>query len=223
MELEKIYFERYQKVREQINAAKRSFGILAPEVTLIAVSKGFSINEVEVFYRFGQRDFGENYAQELEEKSKQAQESGLNEIRWHFMGHLQSNKVKQVLPIATYIHSIDSEKILLASLRFLAGKNLSPKLLLQMNLDNSESKYGFSAQSNWLELIHKHPEIHGLMTIPDPGNEFVYQQLSEMVKNLNSPKLLLSMGMSADFEEAIRCGSNMVRVGTALFGNRTYK
>jgi pyridoxal phosphate enzyme (YggS family) len=196
-------------------------------VTLIAVSKTQSADAIEALYRQGQRDFGENYVQELLEKSAELQKRGCADIRWHFIGHLQSNKVKMCLPVTYAIHSIDSIKLAKE-----ISKRASAKIacFLNVNIDCEETKSGF-APTETAEAaaeISKLPNIdlRGLMCIPAPresagASKPAFAALREL-ENTCRPSTHgeLSMGMSDDFEIAIAEGATFIRIGTRLFGSR---
>ncbi len=195
-------------------------------ITLIAVSKTQPAEAVEGLYRLGQRDFGENYVQELTEKAAELLRRGCTDIRWHFIGHLQTNKVKQVVPLAYAIHSVDSERLATE----IAKRTTTDKtrVFVEVNLDAEGTKSGTTPESleGLLRFIHATPELEcvGLMCIPDPARVDLaapFRRLRELQQKYapmagNS----LSMGMTADFEAAIREGATHVRIGTALFGNR---
>lgn len=209
---------RYQSVLGRIRA-------LDPKsrVTLIAVSKTQAFEAIQGLYALGQRDFGENYVQELVGKAQQAHDAGLADIRWHFIGHLQTNKVKAVLPWLHALHSLDSEKLALeVSKRWTAlGRPGRLPVFVEVNISKAATKSGLDpgqiedllARLKTLSGL----DVRGLMAIPEPGRtEEGFRALAALGKGLPE----LSMGMSEDFEAAIRCGSTAVRVGTALFGPR---
>jgi pyridoxal phosphate enzyme (YggS family) len=194
--------------------------------TLIAVSKTRTADEIEALYRMGHRDFGENYVQELLEKDRVLSSRGIGDIRWHFIGHLQSNKVKVLLPRVALIHSVDS----IGVAREISKRALRPmKILLEVNLDAEPSKSGFEPASltealKELSMLNN-LAISGLMCIPSPNHESVrtpFARLREL-RDVNATLLgpgELSMGMSADYPEALQEGSRWIRIGTALFGPR---
>ena len=200
-------------------------------VTLVAVSKTKPLSDILDAYQIGARDFGENYVQELVEKY----ENGPKDIRWHFIGHLQSNKVKYIAPFVHLIHGIDSEKLLIEINK--QGKKVNKKIncLLQVHIAQEETKFGLD--ENELKQImnnlsqFEHVTVIGVMGMASFSNN---QQLIE--KEFSTLKQLfdtyqhqdvfkntfkiLSMGMSADYKIAIAKGSNMIRVGSILFGER---
>lgn len=204
-------------------------------VTLVAVSKTKPIEAIKELYDLGHRDFGENYVQELEEKHEQLPK----DIRWHFIGHLQSNKVKYVAPFVHLIHGIDSFK-LLKEVDKQAGKiNRTIDVLLQVHIAQEETKFGLDENelnelTNSSELHElKHVRICGLMgmaSFTDDKNkvreEFKYlKSLFEKHTKLQTSNFklqTLSMGMSGDYAQAIEEGSNMVRIGSLIFGERSH-
>jgi pyridoxal phosphate enzyme (YggS family) len=213
--------DNFREIRAKIPAS----------VTLIAVSKTKSADDVEALYRLGHRDFGENYVQELLEKATVLEERGCNDIRWHFIGHLQTNKVKSLIPIIHTIHSIDSLK-LAEEISKRAGSRKIP-CYLNVNIDGEESKSGF-APGEVLEAaraVSALPgiDLMGLMCIPAPRanpeeRRAPFAALRELEKSCHPhTNGALSMGMSEDFELAIEEGSTALRIGTLLFGARKAK
>ena len=155
----------------------------------------------------------------------------------HFIGHLQTNKVKQVVGKVDLIQSVDSLRLLQAIDREAGRQGILQEVLLEINIGNEESKTGFRKEEVWnvLEELPKYPNVfvRGLMAIPpicqNPGeNTKFFQEILQLSVDITGKKYdnvcvdLLSMGMSDDFEDAIRCGSNMIRIGTAIFGARNY-
>jgi PLP dependent protein len=202
-------------------------------VSLVAVSKTKPPAEIMSLYELGQRDFGENYVQELVEKQVQLPA----DIRWHFIGHLQSNKVKYIAPFVHLIHGVDSFKLLKEINKQAAKNERVIDVLLQMHIAQEETKFGLDA--NELNEVLQHPElpslnnvcIRGLMGMAsfsdDMGlvrEEFKYLKLQFDIAcqqpTANSQLSTLSMGMSGDYRIAIEEGSNMVRIGSLLFGPR---
>jgi len=215
-------------IKENYNAIKDQ---LPSGVQLVAVSKTHPASAVQEVYDLGQKVFGENKVQELMEKAPLLPQ----DIQWHLIGHLQTNKVKYIAPFIDTIQSVDSEK-LLTEINKEAGKNNRViKVLLQVKIAAEESKFGFEiseakdAYQQYLEGKFPHVEITGLMgmaTFTDDEqqvrNEFL--TLKSLFDELNQLKTVntLSMGMSDDFPIAIECGANSVRVGSAIFGRRDY-
>ncbi len=201
------------------------------QVTLVAVSKTKPAEEILTVYSMGQRIFGENKVQELLQKSDQLPK----DIQWHLIGHLQSNKVKQVVPAVTMIHSVDSPN-LLREVHLEAKKiNRTIDVLLQIHIAQEETKFGLSTEEA-KEIMNGQLEnltsinIRGLMGIASfttneeqVRNEFrslktFFDQMKNQKRNLDFS--ILSMGMSGDYKIAIEEGSNMVRIGSAIFGSR---
>jgi len=204
-------------------------------VTLVAVSKTKSIEEILELYHLGQRDFGENYVQELVDKYEQLPK----DIHWHFIGHLQSNKVKFIAPFVSLIHSVDSEKLLKEINKQGAKYNKVIDCLLQVHIAQEETKFGFDEKEldeffNTNLENFKNIHIHGLMGMASfTENIEIVKKEFQILKSLfekystfsilNSQFSILSMGMSADYKIAIEEGSNMVRIGSLLFGKRSAK
>ena len=201
-------------------------------VTLVAVSKLKPASDIQEMYDLGHRDFGENYVQELVDKATQLPK----DIRWHFIGHLQSNKVKYLASFVHLIHGIDSEKLLAEVNKQAAKQNRTIACLLQVHIAQEETKFGFDASelnaiaAKIKDNVFPNVSVEGLMgmasfsdDVEKVGSEFDFlkQQFDEMKVMLSSPSFqTLSMGMSGDYELAIKKGSNMIRVGSLLFGRR---
>ena len=212
-----------QKIKEATHRAERK----TPPV-LIAVSKFQPIEKMIALYEQGQRDFGENYVQELGAKARAFRDRGIKDARFHFIGKLQSNKVKSLLPEVFAIHSIDSIRLLQEVEKRAQERAQRVEVYFQINIDDEESKSGFrpidlpvlcEAVRNLRALLPA-----GLMAIPDPSKDplHAFERMSELSFTFG-PELGmgLSMGMSGDFESAIQKGSTVIRIGTALFGERT--
>lgn len=207
------------------------------EVTLVAVTKTKSIADILEAYKAGQRDFGENYVQELVDKY----EALPKDIRWHFIGHLQSNKVKYIAPFVHLVHGVDSEKLLLEINKQGAKINRIIPCLLQVYISAEETKFGLDEQE--LEALitgiktnpeqWKNVEIRGLMGMASftEDNDLIITEFTKLRKlfdkhksqlaTTHSPLSILSMGMSADYRFGIEAGSTMVRIGSLLFGSRS--
>jgi len=204
-------------------------------VTLVAVSKTKSVEEIKELYDLGQKDFGENYVQELSEKQSQLPK----DIRWHFIGHLQSNKVKQIAPFIHLVHAVDSLKLLQEINRQGKKNDRVIDCLLQVHIAQEETKFGLDenelktlASTNANELHQlQNVRIVGLMGMASFTDdmekvriEFRYlKRLFETYAKLpvdNSQLTILSMGMSSDYFVAIEEGSTMVRIGSLIFGAR---
>jgi pyridoxal phosphate enzyme (YggS family) len=216
----------YKRIREELGG----------KIILVAVSKTKSIEEIRGLYELGQRDFGENYVQELSDK----QQSLPQDIRWHFIGHLQSNKVKYIAPFIHMIQSVDSLKLLNEIDK--QAKKIDRKIdcLLQVHIAQEETKFGLS-EDELDECLHEvkensrsHVNIRGLMGMSTlTGDARQVESEFKKLKNLfdkysqqlakDGGEAILSMGMSSDYLVAIQEGSTMIRIGTLLFGERPSK
>ncbi len=218
---------RLATIQERMASACHRAGRDPKSVRLVAVTKTQPLSAVREAYEAGQRDFGENYAQELRDKAKD-----FPEARWHFIGHLQTNKVKYVVGTAALVHSVDSEKILEALSERAEREKLVQDVLLELNLSGDKTKTG-APESALPALAAKAAalpgvRLRGLMTMgPASASEkdtrAVFRRLKELSASLTlSPQIApeLSMGMSGDFEIAIEEGATLVRIGTAIFGER---
>ena len=196
--------------------------------TLVAVSKIKPASDVQKMYDMGQRDFGENYVQELVEKQAQLP----TDILWHFIGHLQSNKVKYIAPFVHLIQSVDSEKLLKEIDKQAAKNNRKINVLLQMHIAEEQTKFGLDEQELMNLDINLYPNVNiaglmGMATFTEDKEKVKreFEQLQSFYKNFEDAKKVelntLSMGMSDDYELAINCGSNMIRIGSLLFGKRS--
>ena len=195
-------------------------------VTLVAVSKTKPNQDIMALYELGQRDFGENYVQELVAK----QQALPADIRWHFIGHLQSNKVKMIAPFVHLIHGVDSNKLLLEINKQGAKLNRNIGCLLQVYIAKEDSKFGLD-ESEILEIASIQSTLHsvsirGMMGMASFTNdtEQVRREFSNMYAISKTFPFatdpIISMGMSNDYSIAIEEGSNMVRIGSLLFGSR---
>lgn len=225
--------ENLQQVEERIAQACARAGRDRSEVTLIAVSKTKPVEMLQEVYDAGIRTFGENKVQEICEKYDRLPQ----DIAWHMIGHLQRNKVRQVIDKAALIHSVDSYRLAQEISVQAQKKNLQMPILIEVNIAEEESKFGISADDTirLVEEIAALPnlQIKGLMTIApyvtDAEENRLYfrqiKQLSVDIKNKNIDNVsmdILSMGMTGDYEVAIEEGATMVRVGTGIFGARHY-
>ena len=192
---------------------------------LIAVSKGQDLEKIIQLYDKGQRDFGENFLQELKEKKDLLP----GDIKWHFLGNIQSNKIRDIVMCSDLIHSIGRNKILEKILKLESNKKI--KILLQLKLGAEETKSGFNEKEIYKILSRNKSTntiIKGLMVIAEGGiqKEKLKLQFSqaknvfEKMKTMNKDVEYLSMGMSNDYALALTCGSNMIRIGTSIFGAR---
>jgi pyridoxal phosphate enzyme (YggS family) len=216
--------ENLSRVRERIEAACRRAGRSTDDITLVGVSKGFGVDEIAEACAAGLRDLGENRVQEAAPKIEELAARGIRP-RWHLIGHLQSNKAKTASDLFAIIHSIDSLRIAEAISR---RASAAMPVLLEVNVSQEASKYGFLMD----EVVPALPaiqallnlDVRGLMTVaplvddPEAVRPF-FGQLRELRDRLGLPHL--SMGMTGDFEVAIEEGATMVRVGRAIFGERT--
>jgi len=223
--------ENLAGVRQRIEAACRRAGRPAASVRLVAVSKTFAAEAVQHAAAAGQQVFGENRIQEAATKIEALRSANL---RWHLIGHLQSNKVRKAVELFDLIESIDSLE-LAARVSDIAGKlGKRMPVLLQVHLGNEETKHGFDPErlrEQLPELLaFPHADVRGLMAIPpfleDPEKVRPYFRQLRTVRdrwNAENPSLVLtelSMGMSSDFEVAIEEGATLIRVGTGVFGKR---
>jgi len=228
--------ENISHVHDRIAVAARRAGRNPQEIALLAVSKTFPAGHIRQAYEAGMRIFGENRVQEFATKAEAVRE--LREAQWHMIGHLQTNKAAKAVELFSAVDSVDSLK--LAEKLNVAAQKIGKKLavLIELNLGGEEAKSGIAPDKPELEQILQsapqleHMAIDGLMTIPpfteDPQQARPYfRKLRELRDKLALRKLpgvsmdTLSMGMSHDFEVAIEEGSTYVRVGTAIFGERT--
>ena len=223
--------EHLTEVKERIEQACIRSGRNPREVTLIAVSKTKPVPMLEEAYAAGARDFGENKVQEIAAKKPELPE----DIRWHMIGHLQRNKVGQVLGKAVLIHSVDSLRLARQIETDAAKTGLDVDILLEVNVAREESQYGFMLEEveDAIMTIKDFPHVHikGLMTIAPfvenpEENRGIFKKLFEFAvdidkKNIDNVTMgVLSMGMTGDYEVAVEEGATMVRVGTGIFGVR---
>jgi hypothetical protein len=219
-------------IKDQIASACLRAGRRTEEVCLIAVSKTKSPSAIREAWDAGQRTFGESYVQEFLDKLEDPQLNGLP-IDWHFIGHLQSNKVRQVAGKVAMIHGIDKASTVEELSKRAVQHDIVMDYLLEVNVSRESSKYGLDPASLMptAEACFPLPNVRlrGLMTIasPDPlqaRREFaeLRECLDRLRSNAPDPSLLneLSMGMSQDFEEAVMEGATLIRIGTAIFGWR---
>ncbi|OIP83828.1 MAG: YggS family pyridoxal phosphate enzyme [Porphyromonadaceae bacterium CG2_30_38_12] len=209
---------------------------IPPQVALVCVSKFNPDEAILEAYNAGERHFGESKVQELLGKFERLPK----DIRWHFIGHLQTNKVKAIVPIVHLIHGVDSEKLLKEINKQAEKAFCVVNCLLQVHLSEEETKFGFSEGELFDYYMHggidKHPHVRicGVMGMASfTENKEQIEKEFEMLKNIfdklkmicfqnNDDFKQISMGMSSDFEAAIACGSTMVRIGSSIFGERMY-
>jgi pyridoxal phosphate enzyme (YggS family) len=217
--------EAYLQIKSELDAK---------HVTLVAVSKTKPVSDILELYELGQRDFGENYVQELVEKAEQLPK----DIRWHFIGHLQSNKVKYIAPFVHLIHGVDSEKLLREINKQAAKLNRTIDVLLQIHIAKEETKFGLDEEElnliigQFENLKMENIRVCGLMGMASFSEDMnlvrsEFQYLKTLFDQHKftiqySPFTILSMGMSGDYKIAIEEGSTMVRIGSLLFGARNY-
>lgn len=223
--------ENLKTVTEKMKQAALSAGRMPEDITLIAVSKTKPVSMVEEAYACGCRDFGENKVQELCDKYEVLPK----DIRWHLIGHLQRNKVKYVVDKAFLIHSVDSLRLAEEIQKEAEKKQVHVDILIEVNVAGEESKFGVAPEEveTLVREVSKLANVHikGLMTIAPvvekPEDNAVYfselRQLSVDIreKNIDNVSMnVLSMGMTGDYEQAIKDGATYVRVGTGIFGER---
>jgi len=206
---------------------------LPSHVTLVAVSKTKPNELINQAYLAGQIDFGENYVQELVDKHHELPK----DIRWHFIGHLQTNKVKFIAPFVNLIHGVDSLKLLEEINKQAQKNNRIINCLLQIYIAQEDSKFGLSFDE-CQELLQSNPYVNlknisvvGFMAMASntEDNEQLKKEFLSLKKfhesmvSIQLPLNILSFGMSSDYQLAIECGSNMIRIGSSIFGERNYK
>jgi pyridoxal phosphate enzyme (YggS family) len=216
---------RLEAVEARIRQAADRSGRARSDITLVAVSKKFSAAAIREAYHAGLREFGENYVQEFAQKLPST--GDLPGARFHLIGHLQSNKARDAAAFFDVVETIDSAKLLRRLDAFAAERNKALEVLIEVKLSSEESKTGAPPEqiSSLLESAAgcSHLRLTGLMTMPpwseDPeGSRPYFRQLAQLARQYRLEQL--SMGMSADFEIAIEEGATLIRVGTALFGER---
>ncbi len=227
--------ENVDTIRSRIATACARCGRDPHEVTLVAVSKTFPAEAIADAYDAGVADIGENYVQEL--LAKRERLSGRS-IRWHFIGHLQSNKVKYLVPWIHLIHAVDDVGLAREIDKRAAHAGTRVNVLVEVNTTGEQTKFGVRPAAT-VEFVRslaefRHLSIAGLMTIgpflPDPeASRPMFRMLRLLTKELaalgqeNVQMQHLSMGMTGDFEVAIEEGATLIRIGTAIFGKRTTK
>ncbi len=225
--------ENLEEVRKKIGEAAEKSGRCADDVTLIAVTKTHPVEMINEAVDLGVTDIGENKVQEILDKYDR-----VKPVRWHLIGHLQTNKVKYIIDKVYMIHSVDSVKLMDEIERQAEKHNVDTvRILIQINITGEETKFGAAPENVEEMLMHakdlKHVKVCGLMTIlakfdSDFANRLHFRDINNKFIDISENKYdnitmkYLSMGMSGDYETAIEEGSNMVRVGTAIFGQRDY-
>jgi PLP dependent protein len=219
--------EIYQNIKAELDSK---------QITLVAVSKTKPVEDILELYNLGQRDFGENYVQEMVDKAAQLPK----DISWHFIGHLQTNKVKLIAPFVQLIHGVDSLKLLKEINKQAEKKGRIIDCLLQIHIAQEETKFGLDEKelNDLMGQFENEPmknvRIAGFMGMASFTNDMnkvtgEFRKLKEIFNQYAKPETrnpkpeTLSMGMSADYKTAIEEGSNMVRIGSLLFGAREQK
>ncbi len=219
--------EKYKEIIRELEPQK---------ATLVAVSKTKPVEDIQELYKLGHRDFGENYVQELVDKESQLPK----DIRWHFIGHLQSNKVKYIAPFVYLIHGVDSLNLLKEINKQAAKKDRVIDVLLQIHIAQEETKFGLDEEElnliigEFENLKMNSVRITGLMGMASLTDDMdqvrkEFQYLKTIFDKhaklpiTNCQLQILSMGMSSDYKIAIEEGSNIVRIGSLLFGERNYQ
>ena len=226
--------ENLDNVLKNIADSEERSGRKKGDVTLIAVSKTKPVEMIKEVYDLGVRDFGENRVQELTEKYDKLP----SDIRWHLIGHLQTNKVKYIIDKAYMIHSVDSLKLANEISREAVKHSVTANILIEVNVSGEESKFGVSPE-DLEDLIRKISvlpaiRIRGLMTVApyvvdSEENRQIFIKMKQFAvditrKNIDNVNMdCLSMGMSGDYTVAVEEGATFVRVGTSIFGERNYK
>lgn len=226
--------ENLYQVQENMKEACRRSGRAESDVTLIAVSKTKPLPMLEEVYSLGIRDFGENKVQELVDKAEQLPD----DIRWHMIGHLQRNKVKYIVDKVYMIHSVDSLRLAEEISKEAVKRGIIVNILIEVNVAGEESKFGVTPEDTpgLVQEISHLPGIlvRGLMTVAPfvenaEDNRIFFSALKKLYvditnKNIDNVRMdYLSMGMTGDYEVAIEEGASFVRVGTGIFGERSYQ
>ena len=222
--------ENLERVREQVAEAAAKVGRAVDEIQLIAISKTHDAEKVRAAYGVGQTLFGESRVQEARAKIPELPSN----LRWHFVGHLQKNKIRHALPLFELFHSVDSLALAHEMNRIADEDGMHPRVLLEINVSGEGSKFGFKPETVRAEmeslLALPRLSIDGLMTIPPlaekaEASRTFFVQLRELRDGLESEFQMklprLSMGMTNDFAIAVEEGATLVRVGTAIFGERS--
>jgi len=218
-----------QVVKARIAAAAKAAGRAPGDIALLAVSKTFAASDVRAAYAAGQREFGENYVQEALEKIAALSDLPLV---WHFIGPIQSNKTRAIAEHFDWVHTVAREKIALRLAEARPAERDPLEICLQVNVSGEASKSGVAPEAVRLlaEAVRALPRLRlrGLMAIPEPGGDMALQRrrcagLRQLLAQLNAAGFgldTLSMGMSQDLEAAVMEGATIVRIGTAIFGER---
>ncbi len=211
-----MYLSNYLKIKNKIPS----------NVNILAVSKGFKSQEIKTIHNIGHNDFGESKFQEAFEKQMILKD--LQQIKWHFIGRIQSNKIRKIVQNFKYIHSVDSLEKLQKISRISYEEKKNPLIMLQVKLSDDPTKGGFNPELlklKWGEIKElKNITLTGLMTINPKGlsskeNSKLFKKCRSLADSLQLPDC--SMGMSGDWQEAIDSGSTWLRLGSLIFGNRS--
>lgn len=236
MEYSAYIKNNYLQIKERAAEACNKAGRMIEDVLILPVSKTHPIDAIISGIQSGLSCFGENYAQELRDKHQLLENLKIEQPKWHFIGHLQTNKVKYIAPFVEMIHSVDSLSLAKEISKQAEKNEREIDILFQVNTSGEFSKSG-AAPEETIEIIHQISEIPniklcGLMTIGSfSDDERVYRSEFQTLRGINDeiksriPQLgmkHLSMGMTGDFETAIEEGATIIRIGTAIFGNRDY-
>lgn len=229
----KLITDNYKTVEKNVIEACKKAGRDPKEVLLIAVSKTKPLSDIEELIKIGVKDFGENKPQELKAKFEEVS----TPVNFHQIGHLQTNKIKYIIDKAVLIHSVDSLHLANAIEKEAEKRNMVANVLIEVNIANEESKFGVKkeeAEGLIREIASlPHVKIKGLMTIAPfvenpEDNRLYFREMKHLLLDIKSKNIhnvdmeTLSMGMTNDYKIAIEEGSTMVRVGTAIFGERNY-
>ena len=224
--------ENLEEVERRITAAAERSGRKRDDILLVAVTKTHPADMMNEAIRLGVTDIGENKPQEVRDKYE-----SVLPVKWHLIGHLQTNKVKYVIDKVCLIHSVDSVKLMDEIERQAEKHDVNMDILIQVNISGEETKSGVSVDEVEELLLHagtlKRVKVMGLMTIaPKTDNSVTntlhFDNMRQLFIDIQAKKYdnvnmkYLSMGMSGDYETAIECGANIVRVGSAIFGERDY-
>jgi len=210
-----LNYSNYLKIKKKIPS----------NVNILAVSKGFKSQEIKTIQNLGQNDFGESKFQEAYEK--QLELKNLKQLKWHFIGRIQSNKIRKIVQNFKYIHSVDSFEKLKKISNISSEEKKNPLIMLQVKLSDDPTKGGFNPDFltlKWGEIQElKNITLTGLMTINPRGlssqeNSELFKKCRSLADSLQLPDC--SMGMSGDWEEAIKAGSTWLRLGSLIFGDR---
>ena len=227
--MQRELIENIKQINDEISKASSLINKSRNDITLIAVSKKKSHELIEIAFQNGVNNFGENYAQELEEKSSLINSS---EIIWHFIGPIQSNKVKVIARCADWVHTLDRKKVVVKLNNECKKENKVINACIQVNISNEESKSGCNPEDllNLSKLVESMENINlkGIMALPKLTNnknerEHMMQsvkKLSTELQSVHPGATYVSLGTTSDFYDAIINGANMVRIGESIFGKR---